>query len=251
MRTKHSLIVAAVLAVVPAIAVAEHKVEVDQQVVDGANAETIVKRHIAALGGAKLLRAGKSVTFTVSGEKMGKKFTKTVVQARPNLMRVDVQSEESFSKGFDGRVAWMKKGTAPAQALTAEETTSMKSNAEFEEPLLDYAKKGTKVTLVGKVEVNQVPAYDLLVAFKNGETEHHFIDATSYLLLKRTMTMKEKDGKAKEMSVRFGDYKKVQGRMVNHSVEWDGDDGKTYKSVVSNVAYDKPVNAKLFAMPKQ
>ena len=38
------------------------------------------------------------------------------------------------------------------------------------------------------------------------------------------------------MTVRFGDYKKVQGRMVNHSVEWDGDDGKTSKSAVSNVS---------------
>ena len=251
MRMKHSLIVAAVLALAPAAAVAEHKVEVGQQVVDGATVDTIVKRHIAALGGAKLLRAGKSITFTVSGEKMGKAFTKTVVQARPNLMRVDVKSDEAFSKGFDGKIAWMKKGSAPAEAMSAEDTASMKSHADFEEPLLDYAKKGTKVVLIGKTEVNKTPAYDLLITFKSGESEHHFIDATSYLLIKRTFTMKDKDGKSKEMSVRFGDYKKVQGRMVNHSVEWDGDDGKAYKSVVSKIAYDKPFNAKLFAMPKQ
>lgn len=242
-------IVAAVLAV-GAPAVAEHKVAVEQQV-DGATADMIVKRHIAALGGAKLLRAGKSITFTVTGEKMGKKFTKTVVQARPNLMRVDIQSDEgAFSKGFDGKVAWMKKGADAAVAMSPDETASMKAHADFEEPLLDYAKKGTKVTLVGKAEVNQMPAYDLEVAFKSGETEHHFIDAQSYVLVKRVFTMKEKDGKTKQMSVRFGDYKKVQGRMVNHSVEWDGDDGKTARSVVSNIAYDKPVNAKLFAMPK-
>ena len=43
---------------------------------------------------------------------MGKKFTKTVHQARPNLMRVDIQSDDGpMSKGFDGKVAWVKKGS--------------------------------------------------------------------------------------------------------------------------------------------
>jgi Flp pilus assembly pilin Flp len=77
-----------------------------------------------------------------------------------------------------------------------------------------------------------------------------FIDASSYLLLKRTWMGKDKDGKSTLMSVRFGDYKKVQGRMVNHSVEWDAPDGTSSKSAVSGVAFDKKLDAKLFAMPK-
>ena len=214
-------------------------------------ADSIVKKHIAALGGEKLLRAGKSFTFTVSGEKMGKKFTKTVTQARPNKMRVDITTDDGpASKGFDGKVAWMKKGTAAAVAMTAEETASMASHAQFDELLLDFAKKGTSIKLIGKAEVKGTPAYDLEVTFKSGEVEHHFLDASTHLLLKRTFTSKDKDGKAVPMSVRFGDYKKVQGRMVNHSVEWDGEDGKAAKSIVSKVAYDQKVDAKLFAMPK-
>jgi hypothetical protein len=105
------------------------------------------------------------------------------------------------------------------------------------------------VKLIGKAEVNGASAYDVEVTFKSGEVEHHFIDATSFLLTKRTFAGKDKDGKATVMSVRFGDYKKVQGRMVNHSVEWDYD-GKVSKSVVSKVAFDKKYDAKLFAMPQ-
>lgn len=214
-------------------------------------ADAIVKKHIAALGGEKLLRAGKSFTYSVSGEKMGKKFTKTVTQARPNLMRVDVTSDDgAMSKGFDGKNGWYKKGTAAAVAMTAEESASMAAHSQFDEPLLDYAKKGTAVKLVGKAEVKGTPAYDLEVTFKSGDVEHHFLDANTHLLLKRTFASKDKDGKAVQMSVGFGDYKKVQGRMVNHSVEWTSDDGKTSKSIVSAVAYDKKVNAKLFAMPR-
>ena len=213
--------------------------------------ETIVKKHIAALGGEKLLRAGTSITFTVSGEKAGKKFSKTVWQARPNKMRVEVKSDEgTMLKGFDGKVAWLKKPDAAAIAMPADDAKSMQAHAQFEEPLLDYAKKGTAVKLAGKADVNGAQTYDVEVTFKSGEVEHHFIDATSFLLIKRTFTGKDKDGKEAVMSVRFGDYKKIQGRMVNHSVEWDAPDGTSSKSVVSGVAFDKKIDAKLFAMPK-
>ena len=206
---------------------------------EAVSVDVVVKKHIAALGGEKLLRAGKSFSFTVSGEKMGKKFTKTVTQARPNKMRVDMTSDDgASSKGYDGKVAWYKKGTSAAVAMTAEETASMASHVEFDEPLLDYAKKGTSVKLIGKSEVKGTPAYDLELTLKSGDVEHHFLAS------------KDKDGKVVQMSVRFGDYKKVQGRMVNHSVEWDGEDGKASKSTVSDVSYDKRVDAKLFSMPK-
>lgn len=251
-RSSISSLAALLLALAPLTAAAENaRATVEAWPDQTVTAETIVKKHIAALGGEKLLRAGTSFTFTVTGEKMGKKFQKTVVQARPNKMRVDFTSDDGpMAKGFDGKVAWIKKGDAAAIAMNAEETASMASHATFEEPLLDYAKKGTAVKLVGKADVKGTPAYDLEVTFKSGEVEHHFLDASTYLLIKRTFTSKDKDGKAVEMSVRFGDYKKVQGRMVNHSVEWDGPDGKASTSAVSKVKFDGKLDAKLFAMPK-
>jgi outer membrane lipoprotein-sorting protein len=251
-RSSISGVVAVALALVPLAASAERaEPRTETWPERSLTVETIVKKHVAALGGEKLLRAGKSFTFTVSGEKMGKTFTKTVTQARPNKMRVDITSADGpMSKGFDGKVAWIKKGDAAAVAMTAEETASMASHAQFDEPLLDYAKKGMTVKLIGMADVKGTQAYDLEVTMKNGDVEHHFLDANTFLLAKRTFKGKDKDGKVTEMSVRFGDYKKVQGRMVNHSVEWDAEDGKSHKSIVSKVAYDKKLDAKLFAMPK-
>jgi hypothetical protein len=256
---KHSLIsgiAVGLLALVPLTAAADKiaKAETAGKPVsqsDSLDVNTIVQRHVAALGGEKLLRAGKTMSFTVSGEKMGKAFTKTVTYARPNLMRVDIQmADGAMSKGFDGKVGWTKKGTEAAVAMTAEESTKMAAHADFEEPLLDFAKKGTKVKLVGKSEVNSKPAYDLEVSFASGDTEHHFLDASSYLLVKRTFTGKDKDGKVVQQNVLFGDYKKIQGRMVNHSVAYEGDDGKLHKNAVSKIRFDKAAPAKLFAMPK-
>ncbi|MEO8699092.1 MAG: hypothetical protein ABI867_03580 [Kofleriaceae bacterium] len=254
---KHAWIAVGLLAFAPLAAADHGKVAaVETTKSPGAKAEpvtadVIVTRYLAAIGGEKLLRTGKTFSYTVSGEKAGKKFTKTVYQARPNLMRVDVETADGpMSKGFDGKVAWTKKGAAPAESMSAEDTIGMKAHADFEESLLDYAKKGTKVALVGRSDVGGAAAYDLEVTFASGDVEHQFLDASSYLLVKRTFTAKDKDGKTSTMAVRFGDYKKVAGRMINHSVEWDGPDGKPSKSSVANASFDKPVDAKLFAMPK-
>jgi len=250
-HTIHSLIAVAVLALAGTVGAETKPAAIDAAKTKELTAEAIIQRHLVALGGEKLLRGGKTFTYTVSGEKLGKKFTKTVHAARPNKLRVDITSDDGpISKGYDGTIAWVKKGTAAAEKLGADETAMMAQHAEFEEPLVDYAKKGTAIKLVGTSEVNSLPAYDIEVTFKSGEVEHHFVDAKTFLLAKRTFTSKDKDGKAHQGTVRFGDYKSVQGRMVNHSIEWDGDDGKVYKSVVSNVKFDGTLDAKLFAMPK-
>ncbi|MEJ7598090.1 MAG: hypothetical protein WKG01_09300 [Kofleriaceae bacterium] len=242
------------LALAPLTATADKvaRAETTKQVApEGLGLDTIVERHVAALGGDKLLRATKTMSFTVSGEKQGKAYTKTVTYARPNLMRVDIQmADGTMSKGFDGKVGWTKKASEAAVQMSAEETVNLASHAEFDEPLFDFAKRGTKVRLINKTEVDSKPAYDLEVTFANGEMEHHFLDASSYLLVKRTATGKDKDGKAKQVTMAFGDYKKIQGRMVNLSLTYTADDGQLHTNTVSKVSYDKPAPAKLFSMPK-
>lgn len=234
----------------PLVATAERKTAETTRAPEALTLDAIVNKHVAALGGEALLRKGTSFSFKVSGTKDGKKFTKTVYQAKPNKLRVDIVGDDGkFSKGFDGKVAWIKKGTEAAVAMTADETKGMASHADFEEPLLDYAKKGTKVRLVGKADLKGTEAYDLEVTTKSGDVEHHFLDVQSFLLVQKTWVGKDKDGKAMPMQVSFGDYKKVQGRAVNHSVTWT-DAGKDSKSEVSAVVFDKAIDAKLFSMPK-
>lgn len=213
--------------------------------------DAIVAKHVAALGGADVLRATKTMSYVVTGEKAGKKFTKTVHFARPGKMRVDFETEEGKgAKGFDGKTAWARKPGEAVVAMSAEDTAMMKSHADFDEPLLDYAKRGTAVKLIGTSEVAGAAAYELELVMPSGEVERHFIDAATFLPAQRTWTAK-KDGKATTMTVRFGDWKKVQGRAINHRIELQGGDGVTASSVVSQVAFDRPLDASLFAMPRK
>jgi hypothetical protein len=212
--------------------------------------DAVVDKHLAALGGADLLRTTKTMTYAVTGEMAGKKFSKTVRYARPGKIRIDLESADgSISKGFDGKVAWMKKGAEAAVAMNAEATAAMKSEADFDEPLLDYARRGDAVKLIGKSEISGAPAYDLELTKAHGEVEHHFLDAATFLLVKRAWTGKYA-GKTVTMAAQFADFKAVQGRMVAYSIEF-GTDTSAGKSTVTQVAYDKPIDAAVFALPRK
>lgn len=212
--------------------------------------DAIVGKHLAALGGADLLRATKALSYTSTGEKAGKKFTKTVHFARPGKMRVDFQmaDEPLASKGFDGKVAWKKKAGEAAIALGAEDTAAMKLHANFDEPLLDYAKRGDTVKLLGTSEVGGKPAYELEVTAA-GEIERVFIDAATFLPVQRAWTIK-KDGKPVTTTMKMGDYRVVQGRMVNHSVAFEME-GTVTTGAIAQVVFDKPPADSVFAMPKK
>ena len=50
------------------------------------------------------------------------------------------------------------------------------------------------------------------------------------------------------MASQFADYKAVQGRVVSHSIEF-GTDTLSGKSTVTQVTFDKPIDAAVFALP--
>jgi hypothetical protein len=212
--------------------------------------DAIVAKHLAALGGADVLRATKTMTYAVTGEMAGKKFSKTTRYARPGKVRIDLESEGgSVSKGFDGKVAWLKKGAEAAVAMNAEDGAALKLEADFDEPLLDYARRGDTLKLIGKVEMASASVYDLELTKANGEVEHHFLDAVTFLRVKRAWTGTY-GGKTIAMASQFTDYKAVQGRMVSHAIEF-GTDTSAGKSTVTQVTFDKPIDAAVFALPRK
>jgi hypothetical protein len=165
-------------------------------------------------------------------------------------MRVEVQEGDTITvKAFDGSHGWVRKGAAAIEPMPADKLDGMKAMAEFDDALLDYADKGHDVKLVGTAEVNGRTTYELLLALKGGERERRWIDAETFMELKRGWTYSH-DGKSTDKSIYFGDYKKVGGQMVNHSLESEHE-GKRVKMVVTDVSFDRPIDGALFVAPKK
>ena len=262
----HALLALGLLAVATVAAAQGSKPAAVEPTDKKLSVDTILQRHAAVLRSEELLRAAtKTFSFTTHRDWDGDSHqTITIYQARPNLVRIDIRTDGNppASIGFDGTIAWEKRGTAPAEQRSPENTQAMRDHAPWDgmglangplfateqQQLLDFEKARPKIKFLGTSAVAGVPAYQIEFTNDNG-TEQRFIDTQSFQLLKISSMYKE-NGKTIRDARSYGDYRNVAGRMFNHS--WDESvDGKVERiSTFDSISFDHPLDAELFAMPK-
>jgi outer membrane lipoprotein-sorting protein len=94
----------------------------------------------------------------------------------------------------------------------------LKEQADFDGPFIDYAKKGHKVELLGKDDVEGSPAYKLKLTTKEGSETTVYLDAETFLEVK--MEAKRKmQGQEIEGETTLGNYQDVEGLLMPFSIE--------------------------------
>lgn len=209
-------------------------------------AEQVVARHLEALGGVDRLKAAS--TLVIRGEFREGDAVDTFVayRARPNKMRKEgTHQGKSFVKLFDGTKGFLAEGDKPMEAMPAEQSAKMKAYAEFDDPIVDYAARGHKVELVGAEDVKGSKAYHLKFTLASGDVEHRFLDATSFLDVKRTVSFKDKEGAQKTKNIHFSDWRDVSGLKFNFASEGEMD-GKTSKVTIQAIEVDGKIDPAKF-----
>ncbi|NMO14561.1 hypothetical protein HPC49_02280 [Pyxidicoccus fallax] len=238
-----SSLLAASLTFAPAIALAGEGAECQQAQM---SAQAVVDKHLKALGGRERLKAVKTLQVT-SISKEGNTLTRMSMQrARPNLMRYDKEKDGvTSSKAFDGTQGWSAEGSAAPQPVGKEKSAMMAEGAAFDDALLDPKARGTTLALDGVEEVNGAPAFKLVLT-RGANKETRFIDQKSFLEVKRTSAGIH-EGKAYNKTLSFSDYRSVDGIMMSHRVQWEGDGSKGEK-VIQSARYDAPIDAATFKL---
>lgn len=211
---------------------------------------TIVSRHLEAVGGEERLRSARTCQVTAQKQDAEGLATVTQYRARPNLVRYEHEKAGVKKvKAFDGKQGWISEN-GTAKAMPAENSQMMADGAHFDDVLLDPAKRGVSVKLAGVEQVRGAPAYVLVLtrAGKPGD-ETRYLDQKTLLEVKR-VSRGEHDGKAYTKTAYFSDPRPVDGIMVNHVTEWEADDGKKGKSTVQRVRFDVELDPTLFQMPR-
>jgi hypothetical protein len=215
--------------------------------------DEIINKHIDALGGKEKISAMKSLYTEAEMDIMGT----AAPSATTILYGVGSYSEVNFNgqkivNCFTDKGAWginPLMGQATAEDLPEEQAKSGKSQLFPGGNLFDYAARGNKVELAGQEDVNGVKAWKLTVTTKDGGRFVHFIDPTSFYII-RTVMKVNAGGQEVEQGINFSDYKKTDyGFVVPYASSIEFGNGMTLGVTVKKVEINKAVDPKIFNKP--
>ena len=174
---------------------------------------------------------------------------------RPHKSRLEIDfAGKTALQVYDGEHGWKFRpylNRDDVEPFTADEAKAEATKADFEGPLVDYAAKGTQVALEGTEPVDGHNAYKLKLTLKNGDVQHIWIDAQSFLDIKVEGMPRRMDGKVHNVFVYQRDFRSVKGLMVPYQyvTAVDGYPG-THKMVLESVAVNPPLDDARFAKPQ-
>jgi outer membrane lipoprotein-sorting protein len=179
----------------------------------------------------------------------------TLSMERPHKSRLELEfAGKTAVQVFDGSTGWKLRpflNRNEVEPLNEAEIKSEAKKPELDGPLVDYAAKGTKVELAGTEPVEGNPAYKLKITAKNGDVQHIWIDAQSFLDVKVEGSPRRMDGRMHGVWVYQRDFRTVQGVTMPFVLETAVDGYReTHKIVIEKVTVNPKLDDSLFAKPK-
>ena len=251
-------------------------------------AEQVVEKNVAAVGGAQAWRGVHAMTWTGKmdagpGDSMAR--SKRVSQsrvaptaasamatpdtseekqvqlpftynlARPNKSRLEIVfNGKTAVQIFDGTNGWKQRpylNRNDVEAFTAEELKGESEQANLDGPLVDAAAKGNKIAMDGLEKVDGHEAYRLKVTLKDESVRHVWVDAQSFLELRREGQPRRMDGKMHHVYTDLKDYRKEQGVMVPHLLENTVEGYRdVHQVVIESVVINPKLDDAMFKKPQ-
>jgi outer membrane lipoprotein-sorting protein len=214
----------------------------------------IVAKVFVARGGLARIRAIKSerVSGTISfGSEASGPFVVELKRPLKMHMTLTVQNK-TMVRVFDGTQGWANNpfaGKVNPDTMSDEDLKNISEEADFDGPLVDYAKKGNKVELVGKDKVEDKDVWRVKLTTKNGDIRYYLFDAQTFLLLKWEGN-RHAEGKEFPVESYFRDYRDVDG--VKFAFQVDSGSSATdltQKLVIDKIEVNTPIADSEFTTP--
>ncbi len=202
-------------------------------------ASQILSKVYVARGSLTRIRALRSerVTGTISfGSEASGPFT--VELKRPMKMRMVLTVQnQTMIRVYDGSQGWANNpfaGKMNPDSMAEEDLKNISEEADFDGPLVDYAKKSNKVEVVGKDKVEDKDVWRLRLTTKNGDVRYYLFDAKAFLLLKWE-GKRRAEGKEYPIESYFHDYRDVEGLKFAFEI----DSGSSATDLTQKLVIDK------------
>jgi outer membrane lipoprotein-sorting protein len=218
--------------------------------------DEIIGKYFESAGGMQKIKDMKSLKMNGAVITPQGDIAIEICQKAPNkmIMTMEIMGQKMV-QAYDGQTAWMLNplsGEPKPQKLPAEQAGSLMEDAEFEDPFIDYAKKGHEVTYEGTGDVDGVKCYILKLTKNKGKGDaesisSYYLDSDTYLpLLVKQKTNAGPMGMV-DVDVIMSDYRDAgDGIMIPFSIEqkMGGQAGMTFK--FNTVEINKEIADEIF-----
>lgn len=240
-------------------------------------AEQIVAKNVAARGGLQAWRAVQTLSMSGKLEAGGNDssplphsvsygagvdlpqrptaqallpFRLELKRARKSRLELDFRGQTAIQV-YDGLHGWKLRpflNRHEVEPFTPDEMKTMSMQSDLDGPLVDYAAKGTKVELEGTDKVEGRDTYRLKLTFKDGQTQHLWIDANTFLEAKIEGSPRRLDGKYHPVEIYYRDYRTTNGLVLPFVMETKVEDiRQTEKIEVEQVTVNPRLEDSQFA----
>ena len=216
-------------------------------------ADELVARNLAARGGAEKLRSIQTMTMSGTISFGDASSPLSVKVRRPSQIREDFKIDGSdMTRIYDSASGWEVHGEKVRQ-LDGGELDNIREEGEnaIEGPLLDYAKKGSRIEALGKADVNGKAVYKLKITTNLGTSITQFLEASNYLEIHEEIE-RSVNGKPIIIVEDVGDYREVSGMKFAHRFVSGSKENPTASTLqIDTMQLNVPVDAAVFAAPRK
>jgi hypothetical protein len=214
-------------------------------------AQTIIDRHIAAVGGRDAIKALNSINIkgSLAIPANGMSGTIEVFAARPNktLAKTTLAGIGDISEGFDGTVAWSLSPMTGPMLVTGEELAQKAFDSQFD-GALGIASRYESIKTLEKTTFEGRPAYKVELTRKNGGKDIDFYDAETGLKAGSIIERKNPMGTI-SVTTSLTDYKKF-GALLQPTVMKQSMTGVQMITTFTSVEYNT-VDPSVFELPAE
>jgi hypothetical protein len=186
----------------------------------------IVEKNVAARGGLAAWRALTGIRMSGeldAGGTQNARLPFVMVLKRPNRSRLEIEFQKRTAvQVWGGAQGWKVRpflDRNEVEPYTDAEAKLAAATTDLDAPLVDLARKGTKVELAGTEVVEGRQTYKLALTRKDGERRHLWVDAKTFLDAKLEGEPRRMDGRVHQVAVFFRDFKRVGALQLPHTVE--------------------------------
>jgi len=218
------------------------------------SADQIIAKYVERVGGMQKIEA--VTTLRRTGKLTNPGGNEAIIMKenkRPNLVRTDVTIQGMTAiNAYDGTTGWKIspfQGKKDPETLGEDEMKGVLQDADFDDQLIGYDKKGYQVESLGTDDVEGTATYKLRLTNKDGDTRTYYLDQDSGVPIKIEVRRMVR-GAPQESETYLGDYKEVSGWYLPFSIET----GVKGSDVRAKITYEKieanaPIDDQRFHMP--